>query len=88
VNPELGDRIPLRLLREGDLNIVGPEVMAAARASLPGGSRFVLEGKCLPETIYRVARGQRAPMNEVWPSLDSKSGERSVCPGFQFVENG
>lgn len=37
VNPELGDRIPLRLLREGDLNIVGPEVMAAARAFIAGG---------------------------------------------------
>ncbi len=37
VNPELGDRIPMRLLREGDLNIVGPEVMAAARAFIAGG---------------------------------------------------
>ncbi len=37
VNPELGDRIPLRLLREGDLNVVGPEVMAAARAFIAGG---------------------------------------------------
>ena len=37
VNPELGDRIPLRLLREGDLNIVGPEVMAAVRAFVAGG---------------------------------------------------
>ena len=37
VNPELGDRIPLRLLREGDLNIVGPEVMAAVRAFIAGG---------------------------------------------------
>ena len=37
VNPELGDRVPLRLLREGDLNVVGPEVMAAARAFIAGG---------------------------------------------------
>ncbi len=37
VNPELGDRIPLRLMREGDLNVVGPEVMAAARAFVAGG---------------------------------------------------
>lgn len=37
VNPELGDRIPLRLMREGDLNVVGPEVMAAARAFIAGG---------------------------------------------------
>jgi hypothetical protein len=37
VNPELGDRIPVRLLREGDLSVVGPEVMAAARAFIAGG---------------------------------------------------
>lgn len=37
VNPELGDRVPLRLLREGDIAIVGPEVMAAARAFVGGG---------------------------------------------------
>lgn len=37
VNPELGDRISLRLLREGDLNIVGPDVMAAVRAFIAGG---------------------------------------------------
>jgi hypothetical protein len=37
VNPELGDRVPIRLLREGDLNIVGPEVMAAVRAFIAGG---------------------------------------------------
>lgn len=37
VNPELGDRVPLRLLREGDLNVVAPEVLAAARAFIAGG---------------------------------------------------
>jgi hypothetical protein len=37
VNPELGDRVPVRLLREGDLNIIGPEVMAAVRAFIAGG---------------------------------------------------
>jgi hypothetical protein len=37
VNPELGDRVPLRLMREGDLNIVGAEVLRAARAFLAGG---------------------------------------------------
>ncbi len=37
VNPVLGDRVPLRLLRDGDIDIVGPEVMAAARAFLAGG---------------------------------------------------
>jgi hypothetical protein len=37
VNPELGDRVPLRLLREGDLALVAPEVLAAARAFIAGG---------------------------------------------------
>jgi hypothetical protein len=36
VNPELGDRVPLRLLREGDLDIVAPEILGAARAFLAG----------------------------------------------------
>jgi hypothetical protein len=37
VNPELGDRVPLRLMREGDLHVVAPEVLRAARAFLAGG---------------------------------------------------
>ena len=37
VNPELGDRGPLRLLREGDLEVIAPEVLAAARAFISGG---------------------------------------------------
>lgn len=37
VNPELGDRIPLRLLREGDLNTIAPEVLGAVRAFIAGG---------------------------------------------------
>jgi hypothetical protein len=37
VNPELGDRVPVRLLREGDLNTVAAEVMGAARAFVAGG---------------------------------------------------
>jgi hypothetical protein len=37
VNPELGDRVPLRLMREGDLALVAPEVLAAARAFIAGG---------------------------------------------------
>lgn len=37
VNPELDDRVPLRLMREGDLNSVGAEVLRAARAFLAGG---------------------------------------------------
>lgn len=37
VNPELGDRVPLRLMREGDLHTVAPEVLRAARAFLAGG---------------------------------------------------
>ena len=37
VNPELGDRVPLRLLRESDLDIVAPAILSAARAFLAGG---------------------------------------------------
>ncbi len=37
VNPELGDRVPLRLLREGELAVIAPEVLAAARAFIAGG---------------------------------------------------
>ena len=37
VNPELGDRVPLRLLREGNLEVIAPEVLAAARAFISGG---------------------------------------------------
>lgn len=36
VNPELGDRVPLRLLRDGDLDTVAPEILGAARAFLAG----------------------------------------------------
>ena len=37
LNPQLDDRSPLRLLREGALDEVGPEVIGAARAFLAGG---------------------------------------------------
>ena len=37
LNPQLDDRSPLRLLREGDLDEVGPDVIAAARAFLVSG---------------------------------------------------
>jgi hypothetical protein len=37
LNPELEDRVPIRLLREQDLEAVGPEVVGAARAFLVGG---------------------------------------------------
>jgi hypothetical protein len=34
VNPELGDRVPLRLLRESDIDAVAPAILSAARAFL------------------------------------------------------
>jgi hypothetical protein len=37
VNPELGDRTPIRLLREGELETVAAEVLGAARAFIAGG---------------------------------------------------
>ena len=35
LNPELNDRVPIRLLREGDLETAGPEVLAAVRVFWP-----------------------------------------------------
>jgi hypothetical protein len=37
LNPQLDDRSPARLVREGDLQEVGPTVIGAARAFLIGG---------------------------------------------------
>ena len=37
LNPELNDRAPIRLLREGDLDKVGPELLGAVRAFVAGG---------------------------------------------------
>jgi hypothetical protein len=37
LNPELNDRVPIRLLREEDVQTVGPEILGAARAFLAGG---------------------------------------------------
>jgi hypothetical protein len=37
LNPQLDDRSPARLLREGDIDEVGPSVVSAARAFLVGG---------------------------------------------------
>lgn len=37
LNPQLDDHSPARLLREGDLDEVGPAVAAAARAFVAGG---------------------------------------------------
>jgi hypothetical protein len=36
INPELGDRVPLRLLREGDLELVAPQILRAASAFIAG----------------------------------------------------
>ena len=37
LNPELNDRVPIRLLREENIETVGPEILGAARAFLAGG---------------------------------------------------
>ncbi|MBZ5647952.1 MAG: DUF2384 domain-containing protein [Acidobacteriia bacterium] len=37
LNPELDDRVPIRLLREGDPEVVGPQILGAVRAFLAGG---------------------------------------------------
>jgi hypothetical protein len=37
LNPELDNRVPIRLLREGDLEKVGTEILGAVRAFAPEG---------------------------------------------------
>lgn len=37
LNPELGDRAPVRLLREGDIEEDGPKILDAARSFIAGG---------------------------------------------------
>ena len=37
LNPDLNDRVPIRLLREGDLEIVGPEILGALSAFFVAG---------------------------------------------------
>ncbi len=37
LNPQLDDRSPARLLREGEIHEVGPEVISASRAFVVGG---------------------------------------------------
>lgn len=37
LNPELNDRVPVRLLREGNLEKIGPEILSAARSFVAGG---------------------------------------------------
>jgi hypothetical protein len=37
LNPQLSDRSPARLLRDGELSDVGPEIVLAARAFVIGG---------------------------------------------------
>jgi len=37
LNPELKDRVPTRLLRDEEVEGVGPELLGAARAFLAGG---------------------------------------------------
>jgi len=37
INPQLGDRTPIRLLREQNLEEVGPELLRAVRSFISGG---------------------------------------------------
>ena len=36
VNPELGDRVPLRMMRENEIDAVAPAILSAVRAYLGG----------------------------------------------------
>ena len=46
LNPELGDRVPLRLLRESDIYAVAPAILSAARAILAEDRRMELKSAC------------------------------------------
>ena len=37
INPELGDRVPQRLMHENEIEAVAPDILNAARAFLAGG---------------------------------------------------
>jgi hypothetical protein len=37
LNPELRDRVPIRWLRDKEIETIGPEILGAARAFLAGG---------------------------------------------------
>jgi hypothetical protein len=37
INPALRDRVPIRLLRDENLEVVGPELLAAMRSFIAGG---------------------------------------------------
>jgi hypothetical protein len=37
VKPELGERVPLRLMHENEIAAVAPAILSAARAFLAGG---------------------------------------------------
>jgi hypothetical protein len=54
VNPEVGDRVPLRALRDGDLGTVAPEIVGTARAFI-AGAKWAESVSALRHWIDRIA---------------------------------
>ena len=70
LNPQLGDRSPLRLLREGDLDEMGPEVIGAARRLSRRRMSCDLEAVATTGPVFRLAR---APDPWAWPGWSQAS---------------
>ena len=72
LNPELGDRSPARLLREEDLNEVGPRILAAAHGFVEGSGPSSALGDLLREKkreILEVAKRHGASNVRVFGSV-------------------
>ena len=63
LNPQLDDRSPARLLREGELHEVGPEVLSAARA-FTTAARAAPRARRADRPLHRIGR---APNPWAWP---------------------
>src|ERR1035437_7440923 len=70
LNPELNDRVPIRLLREGDLEIVGTEILAAVRAFVAGRSAIPLSIES-QGTIFRICRRPKPWQAPDWSLVGS-----------------
>jgi hypothetical protein len=81
LNPELGDRVPLRLMRENDLETVAPEIMEAARVPFATAVRSpgALSNRHLPLRPLRIASRMSTPNGMVSPSIRRlRAGSHSV----------
>jgi hypothetical protein len=70
VNLELGDRVPLRPMRENEIDAAAPAILSAARASLAGRATMKVMFLKWQSTSYLV---------KIWALLDLPS-----CGVFQY----